>query len=143
MEGNVTARDLSASDILAAEDRKTVKLYVPEWGGNVYLRTISGTERDEFEKTLLVERLELNAQGLPEMKEVQDLSNIRAKLLVRVLCDAEGKSIFTADHIAALGAKSAAALTRVYNKASELNKVSDKDIKELAGNSDGEATATL
>lgn len=140
---STTTRDLSASDILAVEDRKTEKLYVPEWGGNVYIRTISGAERDEFEKTLVVERLELNAQGLPEKVEVQDLSNIRAKLLVRVLCDAEGKPIFTTDHIAALGDKSAAALTRVYNKASELNKVSDKDIKELAGNSDGEATASL
>lgn len=137
---DTTSRDLTASDILAADDRVTEKLFVPEWGGNVYLRTISGTERDEFEKTLLLERI--NPQT-GETENVQDLSNIRAKLLVCVMCDKDGNAIFTTQHIAQLGAKSAAALTRVYNRASKLNKVSESDVQELAGNSASEATDTL
>ena len=137
------AYDLSAADILGAPDRITEKLYVPEWKGNVYIRTISGSERDEFEKTLMKERMQINAEsGQMEMVQEQDLSNVRSKLLVRVLCDKDGAPIFTVEHIAALGDKSAAALTRVYNRASAQNRVSDADVKELAGNSDGEATAS-
>ena len=39
---------LSAEDILAAEDIETVDVLVPEWGGTVKLRSLSGKEAEKF-----------------------------------------------------------------------------------------------
>jgi hypothetical protein len=40
---------LSKAAILAANDKKTINIEVPEWNGSVVIRVMSGTERDRFE----------------------------------------------------------------------------------------------
>ncbi len=41
---------LSKDAILAAKDTKlSGEISVPEWGGSVYVKTLTGTERDAFE----------------------------------------------------------------------------------------------
>lgn len=116
-------RDLNGMDILNAPDIKTERVYVPEWGGAVYLRTLTGEQRDAFERSLLMDDM-----------ETRDTTNVRAKLLVRALCDKSGTPLFTDAQVQALGQKSAAGLTRCYNKASEMNRVSVSDVEELAKN---------
>jgi hypothetical protein len=123
-------RDLGRAEILGAEDFRIEKLYVPEWKGNVYLRTITGTQRDRFEAALVLGGKQTN-------------DDVRAKFLVEALCDAGGTPIFTQEDIAALGAKSAAGLTRCYNKASAMNALSNGDVDDIAKNSGGEATDIL
>ena len=61
---------LSRDDILKAEDLTTEEVDVPEWGGTVLVRGLTGRERDEFEASVMV-------RYAGEM--VQDLANIRAK----------------------------------------------------------------
>ena len=39
---------LSIKDILAADDRRPVKVDVPEWGGHIWMRPISGKQRDKL-----------------------------------------------------------------------------------------------
>lgn len=114
---------LSRDSILAAADSHREEIQVPEWGGSVWIRTLSGTERDEYEGSLL------GAGGKIAYKD------IRAKLLVRAICDADGKRLFSDRDISALGAKSAPALDRVFTAAKRLNAVSDEDVKEIEGNS--------
>ena len=46
---------LNKAAILAAEDLKTETVAVPEWGGEVRVRTLTGTERDAFESGLVAE----------------------------------------------------------------------------------------
>ena len=40
---------LTKDAILQAQDSKLEKLEVPEWGGHVFIKSMSGTERDNFE----------------------------------------------------------------------------------------------
>ena len=40
---------LSKAKILAANDVTTETIDVPEWGGEVAIKTLSGVERDQFE----------------------------------------------------------------------------------------------
>ncbi len=115
---------LSRDEILKADDIKQKIVKVPEWGGEVRIKMMSGTERDAFEASIY------NS----EEKET-DLTNIRAKLCVAVLVDDKGKLLFSFADIVALGAKSAKALDRVYDKATSLNKITAADQEELVKNS--------
>lgn len=113
---------LSKAAILAASDLPTEQVPVPEWGGTVTVRTMSGAERDAFEASII------------EGKTGGRLVNVRAKLAVRVLCDDKGARLFDDDDADALGAKSGKALDRVFDVAQRLNGIGAKEVKELEGN---------
>ena len=118
---------LSKDDILKADDIETREVPVPEWGGTVRVRALSGKDRDAYEASCMQER----SKG----QMVRNLANVRAKLVVRSIIDADGNRIFADTDANALGAKSAAALDRVFAVAAELSRLSEEDVDELAGNS--------
>lgn len=113
-----------AAAILAADDMKFEVIDVPEWGGKVRIRTMSGEERDAFEASIAGEGKKLNTQ------------NIRAKLVMLTVVNSKGDRIFTKEQIDALGKKSAAALNRVYEASAKLSAITKADVEELAKNSD-------
>jgi len=43
---------LNKEQILRADDLKTEEVDVPEWGGSVRVRVLTGTERDAFESSI-------------------------------------------------------------------------------------------
>ena len=61
------------------------------------------------------------------------MANVRAKLCAWCIVD-EGRRprVFADADIVALGAKSAAALDRIYDVASDLSGITDEDVEELA-----------
>lgn len=109
---------LSRDDILAAEDSSTVCVAVPEWGGDVLVGTITGSQRDTFESAM--------AGG--------KMSNIRARLVALACRDDDGKRLFADKDVVALGEKNAAALDRVFTAALKHNAFSADDVEEIAGN---------
>lgn len=125
------AKLLDRGAILGASDLKFIEVKVPEWtnqesGANmVRVRSITGTDRDEFEAVLLVERAE-GKTGPPR--------NVRARLVSIAVVDEAGNKIFTPEDIETLGQKSAKALDRVYAAAAKLNAFSQADIEELEKN---------
>jgi hypothetical protein len=121
---------LGREAILAAPDIKTEQVAVPEWGGTVLVRGMTGAERDEYEATLVV--------GKGKNRDV-NMRNARAKLVVRCLVDADGKRLFGDADVAALGKKSATALERVFDVARRLSGMSDEDLEELMGNLPGQS----
>lgn len=120
---------LSRESILAAEDLIFEEVDVPEWGGKVRVRTLLGSERDDFEQSMVKQ-----ARG----KEASvNIRNIRAKLVALTVVDAEGKRLFTKrEDVDALGRKSAAALDRVFDVAQRLAGLRPEDVEELAKNSE-------
>jgi hypothetical protein len=117
---------LSKDEILAAPDLVFEIVEVPEWGGKVRVKALTGTERDAFESSML------KGAGKNQKISTQD---IRAKLCARTIVDMEDKRLFNDGEIGKLGAKSAAALDRVYTVAARLSKISSEDVEELAKNS--------
>jgi hypothetical protein len=113
---------LTKDQILKADDIKTEKVEVPEWGGDVHIKTMTGTERDAFEQSII-------------SGQKTNLANIRAKLCARVIRDGNGKRLFTDADVAALGKKSAKALDRIFAKAQTLNGITAEDVEGLAKNS--------
>ena len=62
---------LSKEAIFEAEDREFADVPVPEWGGVVRIRSITGTQRDAYESSLIDER---------GSDRKMNLRNARAKL---------------------------------------------------------------
>jgi hypothetical protein len=112
---------LTREAILSVADLTTETLVVPEWGGAVRIRTMTGTERDQFEADIL------RSEGDQDHR----IRNLRARLCALTLCDETGAPLFTLADLEALGGKSASALNRVFEVASRLNALSDQDVETL------------
>ena len=120
---------LSKEDILKADDRATEEVSVPEWGGTVLVRGLSGRERDEFEVSMA------DRQGT---EFVPNFSNTRAKLITRCVVDDDGKRVFDIHtDVEALGEKSGAAIDRVYSVAARLSGLSPDAAEKGAANFGG------
>ena len=117
---------LNREDILKAEDVETREVDVPEWGGVVRVRGLSGYERDAYQASMLA--FQKNGQASPE------LGNMTAKLVARAIVDEDGLPLFNELDVGRLGQKSAAALDRVSNVAGELSGLTEKSIEAAAEN---------
>lgn len=118
---------LGKAEILAAADLQYDDVAVPEWGGTVRVRGLTGRERDAFEAAVA------SAKG----KDVKlNLQNVRARLVALSVVDADGARIFDERDIGALGEKSAQALERVFQAAMRLSGLTPTDVKDLTENLD-------
>jgi len=117
---------LTREAILAKEDIETRTVNVPEWGGEVTVRGMTGRQRDIWEASMTEMR---------GKKYVPNLADARAKLIAYCVIDPDtGLLMFTYGDIEQLSQKSAAALDRIYEVAAELSGVGEKDLEELIEN---------
>jgi hypothetical protein len=121
---------LTKAQILAAEDLTTELVEVPEWGGEVLVRSLTGQARDQYEADFL---LIDTSKGKPSYD--MDLENARARLVALSVVDEAGRLLFDDDDVRELGTKSALALDRVYATAKRISGLSDEDVEELRKNS--------
>jgi hypothetical protein len=116
---------LGKDAILAADDIQTQRVEVPEWGGDVMVRGLTGQQRDAWEAGLSVRR---GKQLVPDMR------NFRARLVVMCVVDETGAEVFGLGDVDALSGKSGAALDRIYDVAARLSGISENDVEDLTGN---------
>lgn len=112
---------LTREAILAAGatlPRETVA--VPEWGGEVIVATMTGAARDEWEQSIVTNG--------------RKVENVRAKLVAATVIDEEGRRLFSADDVQALGRLSSAALDRVCKVAQRLNGLTAEELESAKGN---------
>ena len=84
---------LTKGDILNARDLKTETVAVPEWGGDVIVRTMTGAERDAF------------ASGLIDKDGKPQLTGYRHRLLATCIVGEDGQRLFADSDIEALAGK--------------------------------------
>lgn len=130
MSGKVL-KFLSAAEILSAKDIETEVVEVPEWGGAVYVKGMTGAERDAFEKSILVEKRSKKGKVTRET----DTANMRAKLVAATMVGDSGLPLFSPYDVEELGKKSGAALQRVFEVACKLSGMTEKEIDELGEDS--------
>lgn len=118
---------LSKEDLLAADDVETRVVPVPEWGGDVIVKALTGKQRDEFESSMT---------RFVEGKPQPNTTNARAKLLVHALIGEDGKRLFDRSDINALGEKNALVLDRLYDIVAEMSGLQDKSEADAEGNSE-------
>ena len=123
---------LTREAILAAPSRDYAEVAVPEWGGVVRVRSLTGTERDAFESSLTVTR---------GGKQKTNTANFRARLVALCIVDEDDNLLFNQADVVQLGLKSVSALQRVFDKCNEMNNISEDDIDELTSDFGGGAAA--
>lgn len=119
MQDRIDVRPLTRDRILAADDLRRELVPVPEWGGPVFVRVMTGSQRARFET-------ETNGPGK---------LTVRERLIAATACDEGGHLLFTAGDVAALAEKSGAALDRLAEVALRLNRIGPKDVDDLEKNS--------
>lgn len=123
---------LDRKALLSKEKLEIVKV---DLGGDriIYVKQMTGTERDRFEKSLLKEKMD--KKGVIVGFE-QATDNFRAKLAVCTACDAEGNLLLNPEDAERLGqVMSAYTLEKIVNAAQKLNAISAEDKEELVKNS--------
>lgn len=121
--------DLSFDDILAADDCKMEAIVVKEWKdkdgnpGTVYIKQMTGREQGKWEKD------NRDKDGGPK------LVHMRASMVAACLVNAKGERICKdEDAVLKLSNKSGAVLNRIIDKISELNRITEKDLEDIAKN---------
>lgn len=117
---------LTFDSIVSTQDLPKELVPVPEWGGDVYISTMTAADRDAYELSLA--NMQANGKAKPSMQ------NMRAKLVARCLVDEDGARIFPEAKIDELGKKSAKVLDRLFDVASKLNGINEADQVEIAKN---------
>jgi len=118
---------LNKEQILGAKDIKIEKISIPEWGGDVFIKGMTGSERDKFEASIV------------EMRGSQqklNMVNVRAKLACYCLCDEKGERLFSDAEMLDLAKKSASSLQRIFDTAQRLSGIGDADVESLVKNSE-------
>jgi len=122
-----TAHVLTRDEILAAQDHRTEVVEVPEWGGSVIVRSLSGTDRDRLEGAgILWER---GPNGTLAIAGYQT-AGTRARLVAAAIVDEEGRYQFSPADVEALGAKDSTPLDRIADVVTRLSGMTPKAIEE-------------
>lgn len=122
-------RRLTREDILGADDLPTEDIYVPEWGGMLTVRALSGTARDVLEARYTDGRgqLDIEAKG-----------GFRAGMVAQSVVDDSGKPIFRDTDVVKLGQKSSIALQRVFEVVARLSATDAKSIDGIVDDLKGD-----
>ena len=124
---------LTREGLLAKEKLQIKKVDLGN-GNYVFVRQMTGHERDNFEQSLVVEIKDKKGvtQGFDK-----SLEDFRAKLAVCTVCDEEGNTILQPKDYSQLSRNmSAAKLELIMNEAQALNRISAEDKEELVKNSE-------
>lgn len=119
---------ISKQAVLSAVDLPRERIELPEWGADAYVfvRGLTGTERDSWECYCLAQRKAAGSDnGFP---------GLRGSLLVRCLVDDDGNRIFDDGDVEALGGKSGKALDRLWEAAVRLSGIGKDDVEQLKKN---------
>jgi hypothetical protein len=129
-----TPHILSREEILAAQDRRPIAVPAADWGGVVLVRGLSGHERDKWE-------IETQSNRTPDVEK--NLENLRADLAARTIVGPDDPNadpedpettfhlLFSKADVEALGEKSAKPLDLIFEVASALSGVSNRDVQKL------------
>ena len=118
---------LTKDQILNADDLPTREVEVPEWGGAVKIRSLSGKERDSFEDTIQKRK---KGQSI-------ELKGLKVLLLSLTIVNENNSSMFTEEDLEKLNAKSARALNRLFDAVTEMNGIGEEAVEELRKNLSG------
>jgi len=123
---------LNRSQLLEKEELQIEKIEF-ENGDFVYVRQMTGHERDLFEQSLL--RKIKDAKGNITYEQATD--DFRAKLAVVTVCNEKGETVFLPSDYALLSKNmSAKRLEMIINIAQKLNAITEEDKENILKNSE-------
>lgn len=126
-----------AKDLLAAMPApKVEKKWCEALNGHVYMKQISAADQDAYER----EMVDFVEQDDGSMKTEQKMDNMRAKYLVKVLCDSKGNRLYNDEQAKQLGNKLTSTVREMHRLALEVNGIGKAQVEELEKNLSAEPT---
>ena len=110
---------LTKHAILSAADCAPQCVNVPEWGGDIYLRPMSGSARAKFEA--IYKRADKSG----------DRSGVRGYVLCHTICNADSELLFTESDIEAIEEKNGDVLDRLIEHAMKVSGLGGDDENPL------------
>ena len=125
---------LDREGLLQKEELEVVRVDLDDNGTHVFVRQMTGRERDRFEQSLLKEVRD--KRGNIDYK--RSLEDFRAKLAVHCVCDEDGNNLLQPGDTETLSTNmSAFKLERIVNEAQRLNLITQEDKDALVKKSEG------
>jgi hypothetical protein len=120
--------DRETQPILTAAELTSIPLLaelveVPEWGGSVYVRELTAAERDAFE-----------AEFYTAAQANQVPPDLKVKLCAMCMLGADRARLFDDDELHVVRSLGAGGVNRVAEAALRINRFSEADVQDLAGN---------
>jgi hypothetical protein len=108
-----------AEDILLADSGQSVRVHVPEWGKDVFIRSLPLGELQAWELACL------RSKG-------EGVEDYRTRYLSKCLVDENGKEIFTSDQLKRISGTVGARLFKIAQKHNDL---AESEIEDIGKNS--------
>lgn len=125
---------LGAAQIFGKKDTVYKRVPVPEWDGDVRVRSLRGRERAQFEAGI-ARRMVTTKDG--EKTAPGELTETWREWVVSKACvDGNGQRIFSDTSVAKLAEKSGAALGRIADAVLELSGITKAEREEIRKNSE-------
>ena len=122
---------LTRDQILKADDLRREKVPIPEWGGDLYVREITGAESLVFDSWMADNKNNKKALGI----------GWHPIMVMLCACDDKGERLFNDDDFEALKRKNKVVISRIAEKAIKVNKMGAEDIEDEAKNSQGKGSS--
>jgi hypothetical protein len=103
---------------------KMEEIAVPHWGGNVFVKELSAGDVDAFEAAM-------QEESAKKSKDGEYRPNVRGRVLVLCLCDADGKPIFKPEDADAMSEMPKWQIDALIDAAFRLNRLSEAYEKGL------------
>lgn len=107
-----------AETILAADQAKSLKVHVPEWGCDVWIRSLPLGDLQEWELACL------RAKG-------DGVDDYRTRYLAKCLVDDSGKPLFTSEQLKNINGTVGA---RLFKLAQRHNDLDEKELQDIGKN---------
>lgn len=129
---------LNRDAILKAQDLRRELVAVPEWGGEVYVRSFTALEREEVE----MRSMAMVDIATGSIKDARQMAGLKAWIVARTVVDSDGRRIFTDADMDGLQGKAAAVISRLADKATELSRLSVEDAEKNSVSSQSDNSGT-
>lgn len=110
----------------AAPELQHEETEIPEWGGSVHVWELSGKDMDDYQASIISAGKAGKA----------NLRGARARLVVRCARDEAGNRVLRDEDADTINAGPNSPVQRLFNVAARLNRLTEKDVEELAKNSE-------
>lgn len=109
---------INKQQIIEAKDCPVEAVDIPEWGGNAYIKTLTGAERMSLERDI-----------------ARDESDALFRVVCATLSDNKGQLIFNyPDEIELLKTKSVKVVQRLFKESLRVNAMRPEDVEDAAKN---------
>jgi hypothetical protein len=116
---------IGRDSFLSQKPTRTREVDIPEWGGIVRVKALSGAERDAIEQKQF-------DQGRRSTRVT--VAGFRARLVVFGVIDEEGNRIFNESDLPAINEMDGSVIDRIATAVSELSGYTPAEVERLEGN---------